>query len=82
MSKKYRVEMTYIYDPYEPGRGIKYGEFDTLEEVRAFIDENKSYKDYRTEFKKGGEAVTTSTKYVLDSYKISETIEEKEHLYS
>ena len=81
MSKKYRVEMTYIYDPYEPGRGSKCGEFDTLEEAKTFVDENKFYEDYRTMFKPGGTSYTITTKYFLDSYKISEVIEEKEDLY-
>jgi hypothetical protein len=81
MSKKYRVEMTYIYDPYLPGRGSKYGEFDTLEDAKLFVKENKSYKEYKTEFKHGGGSTTIITKYFLDSYTISEVIEEKENLY-
>ncbi len=83
MSKRYKVEMTYIYDPYEPGRGSKRGEFDTLEEARKFVDENKVYERYETEFKKGGGgSKTTIIKYFLDSYTISEIIEEKENLYN
>lgn len=82
MSKKYRVEMTYIYDPYSPGRGSKYGEFDTLEDAKTFIKENETYEEYLTEFKKGGGSKTVITKYELDSYTISEVIEEEENLYS
>ena len=79
MSKKYRVEMTYIYDPYLPGRGSKYGEFDTLEDAKTFVKENESYDEYLTEFKKGGGYKTVITRYELDSYTISEVIEEKEN---
>lgn len=81
MSKKYRVEMTYIYDPYLPRRGSKCGEFDTLDDARLFVEENKSYKEYKTEFKHGGGSTTIITEYFLDSYKITEVIEEKENLY-
>lgn len=82
MSKKYRVEMTYIYDPYLPGRGSKYGEFDTLEDAKTFVKENESYDEYLTEFKKGGGYKTVITRYELDSYTISEVIEKKENLYT
>lgn len=81
MSKKYRVEMTYIYDPYLPGRGSKCGEFDTLDDARLFVEEYKSYKEYKTEFRHGGSSTTIITEYFLDSYKITEVIEEKENLY-
>ena len=80
MRKRYNVELVYMYDWCSLGCHTVNKEFDTLDEAKEYIEKNKTYNDYKTEF--GNKwSKTITTKYYLDHYIITEVIEEKEHLY-